>query len=311
MKPRLIVILGPTATGKSALGVALAKRLGGEIISGDSMLVYRGMDIGTAKPERDILAGTPHHLIDILDPGDPYSVADFQQQADAAILAVQRQNKWPIVVGGTGLYIQALLENYAFAAVAENETLRTELAQKAEREGNESLWRTLAAIDPQTADRLHPNDTRRIIRAIEVAQAGAVVSQTRAQPEDLRYDAWVIGLTMERGQLYARINQRVDDMAAQGLVDEVAALLARGVSPAAQAMKGIGYKEIVAYLTGDLDYQTAIDKVKQATRHFAKRQFTWYRRMNYIDWYDVSDYADMEALADVLHEKLAARYKLE
>ncbi len=311
MKPKVIVILGPTATGKSALGVSLAKRLGGEIISGDSMLVFRGMDIGTAKPERAILDSVPHHLIDILEPNEPYSAADFQTQADALIASLQQQNKWPIVVGGTGLYIQALLEKYEFAPVAEDAALRARLANKAAQEGNASVWQELAALDPLTAARLHVNDVRRVIRAIEVAHAGGAVSQRRGHPEAMRYDAWVIGLTMERSKLYARINQRVDEMVAQGLIEEVAALLKQGVSPTAQSMKGIGYKEIVAYLAGELDYQTAVDKVKQATRNFAKRQFTWYRRMQYIEWYDVSAYPDTEALADVLCAKLADRYKQE
>ncbi len=311
MKPRVIVILGPTATGKSALGVSLAKRLGGEIISGDSMLVFRGMDIGTAKPERAVLDSVPHHLIDILAPTEPYSVADFQVQADALITRLHEQHKWPIVVGGTGLYLQALLEEYEFSPVAENAALRARLAQQAEQEGNASVWRVLEALDPQAAARLHVNDVRRVIRAIEVAQAGGVVSQRRINPEALRYDAWVIGLTMDRCKLYARINQRVDEMVAQGLVNEVAGLLAQGVSPAAQAMKGIGYKEVAAYLAGEIDLPTALDKVKQSTRHFAKRQFTWYRRMDYIDWYDVAAYPDMETLADVLYAKLADRTKQE
>ena len=311
MNPEVIVILGPTATGKSALGVCLAKRLNGEVISGDSMLVYRGLNIGAAKPEKAELNSVPHHLIDILEPDASYSAADFQQQADATIRTVQSRGKLPIVVGGTGLYLQALLENYDFVAVSSDEALRKTLAQKALQEGNDSLWRDLAAIDSKSAARLHPNDTRRIIRSIEVARAGNASSQKRTQPKPLRYNAWVIGLTMERDQLYARINRRVDMMAAQGLVAEVSGLLARGVPSTAQSMKGIGYKEIAAYLAGEVDYETAIEKVKQATRHFAKRQFTWYRRMTYIDWFDVSDYSDMDALADVLCAKLAAREKQE
>ena len=311
MKPEIIVLLGPTATGKSALGVQLAKRLNGEIISGDSMLVYRGVDIGTAKPEKAELNDVPHHLINILEPDASYSAADFQQQADATIRKLQSLGKLPIVVGGTGLYLQALLEDYDFVPVSGDEALREALTQKALREGNDSVWRELAALDSKTAARLHPNDTRRIIRAIEVARAGTVASQKRTQPKTLRYNAWVIGLTMDRDKLYARINRRVDEMAAQGLIAEVAGLLARGVPLTAQSMKGIGYKEIAAYLAGEIDYKTALEKVKQATRHFAKRQFTWYRRMTYIDWFDVSDYQDMEALADALCAKLAAREKQE
>lgn len=311
MKPEIIVLLGPTATGKSAVGVQLAKRLNGEIISGDSMLVYRGLDIGTAKPGKTELNSVPHHLIDILEPDASYSAADFQQQADATIRKLQSQGKMPIIVGGTGLYLQALLEDYDFVAVSGDKALREALTQKALREGNGSLWRELAALDSETAARLHPNDTRRIIRAIEVARAGTVASQKRAQPKVLRYNAWVIGLTMDRDKLYARINRRVDEMAAQGLIAEVTGLLARGVPLTAQSMKGIGYKEIASYLAGEVDYKTALEKVKQDTRHFAKRQFTWYRRMAYIDWFDVSDYQSPEALADALCAKLAAGEKQE
>ena len=312
MKPEVIIVLGPTATGKSALGVCLAKRLHGEIISGDSMLVYRGMDIGTAKPKPEEMDNVPHYLIDILDPKEAYNVADFQQQADRAIRKVQAKGKMPILVGGTGLYLQALLENYELASKGGNEALRAELALKAAREGKESLWRDLAALDPKAAERLHANDVQRVIRAIEVAKTGgADTAQRRAETKDLKYKAWVIGLTMDRNHLYERINRRVDAMAAQGLVDEVSGLLAQGVSPAAQSMKGIGYKEIVQYLTGELDYGTALDKVKQATRHFAKRQFTWYRRMAYIEWVDVEAYSDMDTLADRLCAKLAERAEQE
>ncbi len=312
MKPEVIIVLGPTATGKSALGVCLAERLNGEIISGDSMLVYRGMNIGTAKPEQAVLNSVPHYLIDILDPKEAYNVADFQQQADRAIRQVQAKGKMPILVGGTGLYLQALLENYELASKGGDESLRAQLALKAEREGKESLWRELAALDPLAADRLHANDVQRVIRAIEVARTGgADTTQRRAEQKDLKYKAWVIGLTMDRGHLYTRINQRVDAMAAQGLADEVAGLLAQGVSSAAQSMKGIGYKEIVQYLAGEIDYGTAIEKVKQATRHFAKRQFTWYRRMAYIEWFDVEAYPNMETLADVLCAKLAERAQQE
>lgn len=312
MKPEVIFVLGPTATGKSALGVCLAKRLNGEIISGDSMLVYRGMDIGTAKPEQSVLDSVPHYLINILDPKEAYNVADFQQQADAAIRRVQAKGKMPILVGGTGLYLQALLENYELASKGGDESLRAELTLKAEREGKESLWQELAALDPAAAARLHVNDVQRVIRAIEVAKTGGQdTAQRRAEQKDLKYKAWVIGLTMDRKHLYARINQRVDDMAAQGLADEVKGLLAQDVSPAAQSMKGIGYKEIVQYLAGELGYAAAIDKVKQATRQFAKRQFTWYRRMSYIEWFDVEAYQDMDELADLLCVKLAERAQQE
>lgn len=251
MKEKVVVILGPTATGKSKVGIALAQRLNGEIISGDSMLVYRRMNIGTAKPSPEELQLVPHHLVDILEPNERYNVYQFQQQAGKLIKEINSRGHLPIVVGGTGLYIQALLENYEFSE------------------------------DGKTTVK-HPGE----------------------------YAAKVFGLTMERGFLYERINQRVDTMLQQGLKEEVEKLLAEGVSADCQSMKSIGYRQMLWYLQDGMVWDEMVEKLKQATRNFAKRQFTWYRHMDYIDWYELDRKLDYEYLLKDIVKKLAIAYKM-
>ncbi len=282
MKPRIVVILGATATGKSRCAIEIAKKFHGEIISGDSMLVYRGMDIGTAKPTAAELAAVPHHLVDILPPDAGFSVADFQLQAARLIAEINGRGRLPVVAGGTGLYIKALLENYAFSSVGSDGALRKQLEEEARVKGGGALYARLEALDPAAAGRIHPHNTRRVVRALEAALGGDGVSDKGA--EESPYDAAVIGLTMERGALYERINRRVDVMLAAGLEQEVRGLLARGVSPDCQSMQSIGYRQMVWYINGALGYAEAVDKLKQATRNFAKRQITWYKKMPYIHW---------------------------
>ncbi len=305
---RLLAIVGPTAVGKTRLAIDLALRLGTEIISGDSMQVYRGLDVGTAKPGADERRGVPHHLIDILDPREEFSVADFQARAAALVAALNTRGLIPILAGGTGLYVRALLEDYRFNAVPGSETVRRRLAALAASRGNAYLHDLLRAADPETAARLHPNDTRRIVRALESQELGGeTVSRTRnAAPV---YDALVIGLTMDRGKLYERINARVDAMVAAGLVAEVAGLLAAGVPPEAQSLQAIGYKEIAAHLAGRADLATAVAAVKQATRNFAKRQFTWLRRMPYIEWVDVDNFAEYDTMLAYIYSRVAGKFR--
>ena len=281
-KEKVLVILGPTATGKSHCAIEIAKKFNGEIISGDSMLVYREMNIGTAKPSAEELAAVPHHLVDILPPEASFSVVDFKEQAQRLITEINARGHLPIIAGGTGLYIKALLEDYAFNSVSENSELREQLTREAELQGAEALHARLAALDAVAAERIHPNNVRRVVRALEAALSGEQVNQYGASERP--YDALVVGLEMERSALYARINKRVDIMLAQGLEQEVRSLLERGISPNCQSMQSIGYRQMVWYLNGSMPYDEAVEKLKQATRNFAKRQITWYKKMPYIKW---------------------------
>lgn len=281
-KEKVLVILGPTATGKSHCAIEIAKKFNGEIISGDSMLVYREMNIGTAKPSAEELAAVPHHLVDILPPEASFSVVDFKEQAQRLIKEINARGHLPIIAGGTGLYIKALLEDYAFNSVSENSELREQLTREAELQGAEALHARLAALDAVAAERIHPNNVRRVVRALEAALSGEQVNQYGASESP--YDALVVGLEMERSALYARINKRVDIMLAQGLEQEVRSLLERGINPDCQSMQSIGYRQMVWYLNGSMPYDEAVEKLKQATRNFAKRQITWYKKMPYIKW---------------------------
>lgn len=308
---RLIAVIGPTAVGKTRLSIDLGLKLNTEIISGDSMLVYRGMDIGTAKPTLAERKDLPHHLIDILDPAEEYSVVNFQSQATKLIATLNAAGKIPVLAGGTGLYVKALLEGYRFSPATGDEDLRNSLAALAERQGSAGLHARLAEVAPETAARLHPNDLRRVIRALEVHQlSGETVSTRREASGEPVYDAVVIGLAMDREKLYQRINQRVDAMLSQGLVDEVTQLLASGVSPAAQSMQGIGYKEIAAYCRGETDLPAAVAKTKQATRNFAKRQLTWFRKMPYITWVNVDEFDSYEKMLGYIYSHIAGKFRL-
>ena len=304
-KEKVVVILGPTATGKSYCGIELARRFRGEIISGDSMLVYRQMNIGTAKPSEEELHTVPHHLVNILPPDASYSVADFQQQAAELIHQITQRGNLPIVVGGTGLYIKALLEDYRFSSVEENPELRRQLEAYALEQGAGKLFDRLREEDPSAAARLHPNDLRRVVRALETALSGDRVSQEKQN--ELKYDAEVFGLSMERCFLYERINLRVDRMIKEGLEEEVRSLLNAGIPTDCLSMKSLGYRQIAEYLKGQCDFATAVDNIKKETRHFAKRQITWYKKMPYIHWFTVDRTLNYEKIvtemADILEKK--------
>ncbi|MEG6586441.1 tRNA (adenosine(37)-N6)-dimethylallyltransferase MiaA [Dendrosporobacter sp. 1207_IL3150] len=310
---KVISILGPTAVGKTNLSIDLAKRLNTDIISGDSMLVYRGMDIGTAKPSILERAGITHHLVDILEPYEDFSVTKFTALASNSISKLNCDNKIPILAGGTGLYVKALLEGYKFNITPANDSFRNNLEKLSKEFGNDHLHSLLKKVDPITAERLHPNDTRRIIRALEVYHVGGenISQEKTADDEKFIYDAIVIGLNMDRKLLYERINNRVDIMVNNGLIEEVQNLLDSGVPASCQAMKGIGYKEIVSYINGEVNLTTAIDNIKKATRHFAKRQLTWYRRMEYIEWFDVSNVDQYEDTLEIIYRKIAGKFCLE
>ena len=289
-KARLVVLIGPTAVGKTALSLALARRLDAEIISGDSMLFYRGFDIGTAKPTKEERAAVPHHFIDILAPEASFNVMDFQRLAREEIGRIAARGKLPLVVGGTGLYIKSLLEGYVFNETSGDRAYREKLERLAQEKGKAFVHGLLQEADPDAAARLHVNDFRRVVRALEVASLGNehISEQREAAGGELAYDAYVIGLWRERQALYARIEERVDAMLEAGLADEVRSLLAEGVPRDCPAMKGIGYREMLAYLAGSMDLPLAAEEIKKATRHFAKRQLTWFRKMPYVHWYAAS-----------------------
>ena len=300
---RLIVIAGPTAVGKSALALRLAQQLDGEIISGDSMCVYRGLDIGTAKPSVSEQKLVPHHLIDIRQPTEPFSVVDFQQLAAAAIDEVNRRGKLPILVGGTGLYIQALLEGYQF-----NPTSITTLRD--DDESTDTLYERLNERDPLTAGRIHPNDRKRILRALEVITTeNQPLSRDKAA--QLQFNGLVCGLTMERQALYHRIDQRVDQMVEQGLLAEIDFLLSKGLSTTATALQAIGYKEFIAAIQNNLSLETAIEQVKLASRRYAKRQLTWFRRMSYLEWIEIGETTTMDMALVLILRRVAERFAIK
>lgn len=296
------VLTGPTASGKTSLSIRLAKAYGCEIICMDSMQIYRGMNIGTAKPTIEEMEGIPHHMMDVADPGEPYSVARYQEMAEACVDGIHARGNRALFVGGTGLYLRALRSPMAMGDVAADETLRAELESIAALEGGKQrLHDMLQEVDPVSAQRNHVNQVRRVIRALEVYRlTGTPFSQQPQIEGDSRFDYRVATLTMDRTLLYSRINQRVDAMIDAGLTEEVHSLLQSGLSSQCQAMQAIGYKELVPYIRGDCSLEEAISQLKLNTRHYAKRQLTWMRREENVLW--------VEALADNAYEILSNFY---
>ncbi|MCS1351207.1 tRNA (adenosine(37)-N6)-dimethylallyltransferase MiaA [Mechercharimyces sp. CAU 1602] len=285
-KGKLLVLVGPTAVGKTNLSLHLAEKFNGEILSGDSMQVYRGMDVGTAKASQKEQQQVRHHLLDLVNPDESFSVEEFQKHAYEAIAAIHARSHLPMLVGGTGLYIQAVTHGYRLPNIEEDVALRAKWNDFAEKEGNEALWRKLQEQDEVTAMRLHPNDRRRVIRALEViANTGKPFSAQQVQQKP-PYDILFLGLTMPRELLYKRINERVDHMIAAGLLQEVRALYAQGYGRELTSMQALGYKEIMQHLAGEISLDEAIERIKRGTRKFAKRQLSWFRRMDEIHWFD-------------------------
>ncbi len=285
------VLTGPTASGKTSFSIRLAKEYNCEIVCMDSMQIYRGMDVGTAKPTVEEMAGVPHHMLDVCDPRDHFSVSQYQEMAEEVMADIIARGKRPLLVGGTGFYLRALRHPMAMGVVAGDDALRDALQQIADSEGGkERLHAELAQVDPATAERLHINDVRRVIRALEVYRlTGIPFSQQPEAEGGPRFDYRVVTLTMDRAILYRRIEQRVDMMLEDDLVDEIRSLLASGVPADAQAMKAIGYKEIVPYLQGEWTLDKAVYELKKGTRHYAKRQLTWMRREEDVLWVDALD----------------------
>ena len=281
MGGKVFVIAGPTASGKTALSLSLAEMLGGEIVSADSMQIYRGMDIGTAKATSGERAAVPHHMLDVADPGENFSVARYVEEASACCDDILSRSRVPIITGGTGLYIDSLLSGRSFAESNDPE-LRAALYKEYDSKGAEAMHTRLREIDPERAEKLAPTDRRRIVRALEVYElTGMTITEhderTRALPP--RYEAVRIVLGFkDRSVLYERIEKRVDMMLAAGLIDEVRGLLSSGADPECTAMQAIGYKEPAMYLNGELSYEDAVDLIKQSSRRYAKRQITWFGR---------------------------------
>ena len=298
MPPKILVIVGPTASGKTRMAVELAQRHNGEVISADSMQIYRTMDIGTAKPTKEEMGGVPHHMIDVADPEEDFSVARYVEMAARCVDDVLARGKLPIVAGGTGLYIDSLLSGRTFAPFSPDSALRGELERELEEKGGQAMLEALAQVDPEAAQRLHPNDHKRIIRALEVYRStGKTITQHNRETQAIppRYNALTIGLAFQdRQAMWRRIDQRVDEMVAAGLEDEVRRLLTSGISPKCTAMQAIGYKEFTQALSGEMTWQEAADVVKLRSRQYAKRQLTWFGRNPNTRWVRWDDPPEFE-----------------
>lgn len=299
MKQPLIILTGPTAVGKTALSIALAKAVGGEIISADSIQVYKYMDIGSAKITEPEMDGIKHYLIDELDPKEEFSAYVFQQKAKKYMQQIYAKGKVPIIVGGTGFYIQALLYDIDFTESQTDDAYKKELEQIAKEKGSEVLHQMLEKKDKQSADAIHANNTKRVMRALQyihdTGERFSLHNETQKQKQS-PYAFCYFVLNQDRSVLYERINHRVDKMVDEGLEQEVRKLLSMGYDRDLVSMQGIGYKEMAAYIDGEYSLEDAIDAIKQDTRHFAKRQLTWFRREREVIWLNKEEYADEEAL---------------
>ncbi|HIV85512.1 MAG TPA: tRNA (adenosine(37)-N6)-dimethylallyltransferase MiaA [Candidatus Monoglobus merdigallinarum] len=288
-KPKIIGVVGPTASGKTDYAISLALRVGGEVVSCDSMQVYRHMDIGTAKPTPEEMQGVAHHMIDILEPYEDFSVARYAEMARRCIDDILSRGRVPILCGGTGLYFDSTVNNIEFKEIAADLELRKNLSRLAAEEGNERVHALLREADPKAAESIHPNNLKRVIRALEIyKQTGRTKTELdREQRGESIYDAEVYGMNRSRSELYSRINRRVDIMLRRGLLDEVKKLLDMGVPINSTAMQAIGYKELAAYIGGEIRFDEAVEKIKTETRRYAKRQLTWFKKNKNIIWLDI------------------------
>ncbi len=292
-KGKMVVLTGPTAVGKTALSIALAKEIGGEIISADSMQIYKYMDIGSAKISKEEMDGIPHHLIDALDPAEEFNVFRFQQMAKAAVWEIYERGRIPIVVGGTGFYIQALLYDIHFSEEEDHTALRAELEKIAAEKGSAYLHEQLKKADPASAEQIHPNNQKRIIRALEFYRLNGtkISDHNRAERQkEAAYDFRYFVLNDDRKRLYQKIDERVDVMLEKGIVNEVKHLKEMGYQRELISMQGLGYKEILSYLAGECTLDEAVYLIKRDTRRFAKRQLTWFRRERDVIWVEKNDF---------------------
>ena len=296
MSGEIIVICGPTAVGKTKYAIETALHVDGEVVSCDSMQLYKFMDIGSAKPTEEEQAMVKHYLVDEIDPRDSFSVVKYQKMAKKAIEEIFSKGKTPVIAGGTGLYLNSLLYEMDFSAPPRDSSYRDKLYEEAEKYGPQALHDRLRQMDPDAASRIHPNNTKKVIRALEAAESGDKVKNFATELKQCTdYSVKLIGLTRDRAELYDRINRRVDILVEMGLLDEVKSLLDMGLSESDISMKGIGYKEIIGYYNGEYDMETAINLVKKNTRRYAKRQLTWFRRYDDMKWFDISEYEDDNA----------------
>lgn len=300
-KPLVPVLVGPTASGKTSLSIRIAKALDGEIVSADSMQIYQKMPIGTAQPTEKEKQGIAHHMIGCIAPDQSFSVADYKEKALAVIQKILDRRKLPIVVGGTGLYINALTQKWGFPEIKTDPEVRKRLEKDYDLHTPEEMHAKLRRIDPQAAEKIHPHNKKRVLRALEVYETTGKTKtywENQVRQIDLPYDYLLMGIRMPRAQLYARIDERVDLMIQDGLVEEVAALLEEGYDPSLVSMQALGYKEIMPYLNGTSTLEEQVRILKRDTRHFAKRQLTWFRKNPEIHWFDVDETVTAETVAD-------------
>ena len=309
MKP-LVILTGPTAVGKTSLSIGLAKRINGEIISADSMQVYRKMDIGTAKIMPEEMDGIPHHLIDVLDPKEPFNVVLFKELAAKAMDEIYARGHIPVIVGGTGFYIQAVLYDIHFDENDDDKSYRTYLEQLAEKHGNLYLHQMLEKVDPASAVAIHYNNRKRVIRALEFYKETGIPISEHNEKESKRispYNFEYFVLNDARSKLYDRIDRRIDIMVEQGLIEEVKALKDQGYTKDLVSMQGLGYKEILDYLDGATSLDEALYILKRDTRHFAKRQITWFKREKEVTWVDKNEFTSEDAIMDFMLEQLRSK----
>lgn len=288
MKPKIIIICGPTASGKTQLGIECANRFNGEIISADSMQIYKKLDIGTAKPSKEELSLAVHHCIDIVEPSDNFSVGQYSKIAKEKIFDIINQNKTPIIVGGTGLYIKSIIYPYTFADAPKDETVRNKYKQMLEENGKEYIYSLLVDIDPESAKKIHINDTKKVIRALEIAEiSSALKSEQKKEDIDFEFEPICVVLDFPREELYERINLRVDKMVDNGVLKEIKTLLdKKEINRDSQSMQAIGYKEFFAYLDGEMELDEAVELLKKNTRNYAKRQLTFFRAFKFSEWFN-------------------------
>lgn len=307
----LVILTGPTAVGKTELSIKLAEKIGGEIISADSMQVYRYMDIGSAKITREEMKGIPHYLVDVLDPGDEFNVYVFQQMAEKALKSIYEKGHIPVMAGGTGFYIQALLYDIEFEPEPENTKIRKQLEETAKDQGNSYLHKMLEEVDPESAGEIHENNVKRMIRALEFYELNKMpisLHNKEQRKKESAYDSCYFVLNDDRNKLYERIDSRVDRMLEKGLIDEVKHLKDLGYHKNMVSMQGLGYKEILSFLDGEITLEEAVYLIKRDSRHFAKRQLTWFRREKDVIWINKQDfeYDDdkiLDFMTDVMTQK--------
>ncbi|NLW92400.1 MAG: tRNA (adenosine(37)-N6)-dimethylallyltransferase MiaA [Syntrophomonadaceae bacterium] len=307
---RLAAIVGPTASGKSAVAIEVAKMIGAEIISCDSMQIYRGMDIGTAKAGAAERAEIPHHLIDVADPDENYNVSRYQTACQSLIQEINQRGKIPLLVGGTGLYYQAVVDNYCFVPMESRMTVREKWNDLIQQHGLSFAYNNLVNFDPQYAEKIKPQDQKRIVRALEVYElSGDTFSSTQTKEVDY-YRLAVVGLYLPRPQLYAAIEDRVDRMLEEGLVEEVSWLREKGCNLSLNSMQALGYKQVMYYLDGLISREQMVNDIKKETRRYAKRQLTWFKKDDRINWIDRSEYSETKKIAENISNRIEGQLRM-